>query len=305
MHTVTGRWQLGLALALSTAFMWGLLPIALKGVLAEMDAVTITWFRFFLSTLLIGTYIQYSGGFRWRKLFDRAKAGRFLVAIVCLLGNFLLYLLGLQYTTASAAQVMIQLAPMMMLLLSLFIFQERFSLGQSLGVLLFLLGLVLFFNLRLPELLAAEGQYVWGLLLIVLAAITWAAYGIIQKQLQTSLTSMEILWVIFAVGSITFAPVSDFSSFTALSPFAWGCLIFAALNTVVAYGTFGYALVHWEASRVSATITLVPVITLICVQLTDWLAPSFLVAEPMNWLSWMGASLVVLGSMLAALLKGR
>ncbi|UTA47464.1 DMT family transporter [Simiduia sp. 21SJ11W-1] len=305
MHTITGRWQLGLALALITALMWGLLPIALKGVLAEMDAVTITWFRFVLSAVLIGTYIQYSGGFRWRKLFERAMAGRFVVAIVCLLGNFLLYLMGLDYTTASAAQVMIQLAPMMMLVLSLFIFNERFSFGQGVGVMLFLLGLALFFNMRLPELLAARGQYVWGLLLIFLAAVVWAAYGIIQKQLQTTLTSMEILWVIFAVGAVTFAPASDFASFANLSPFAWGGLLFAGLNTVIAYGTFAYALVHWEASRVSATITLVPVITLLCVQLLDWLAPHFLVAEPMNWLSWLGAALVVLGSMLAALLKGR
>ncbi|MBB3170148.1 EamA family transporter [Simiduia aestuariiviva] len=305
MHVITGRWQLGLVLALVTALMWGLLPIALKGVLGPMDAVTITWFRFFLSTLLIGTYIQCRGGFPWRKLFDRTMAGRFVVAIVCLLGNFLLYLLGLDYTTASAAQVMIQLAPMLMLVLSLFIFNERFSLGQGFGVVLFLLGLVLFFNLRIPEILAAQGQYVLGVGLIFLAAVVWAAYGIIQKQLQTSLTSMEILWIIFAVGAVTFAPAADFSSFAQLSPFAWGCLLFSGVNTVIAYGTFAYALVHWEASRVSATITLVPVITLCCVQILDWIAPDFLVAEPMNWLSWLGAGLVVLGSMLAALLKGR
>lgn len=305
MHSITGRWQLGLVLALVTAFMWGLLPIALKGVLGPMDAVTITWFRFFLSTVLIGTYIQLNGGFPWRKLLQRAMIWRFAVAIVCLLGNFLLYLMGLDYTTASASQVMIQLAPMMMLVLSLFLFNERFSLGQAMGVLLFMLGLALFFNLRLPELLAAQGQYAWGVFLIFLAAVVWAVYGVIQKQLQKHLTSMEILWLIFAVGAITFAPAADFASFARLTPFAWGCLLFAGLNTVVAYGTFAYALVHWEASRVSATITLVPVITLICVQILDALAPQFLEAEPMNGWSWLGACLVVVGSMLAALLRGR
>ena len=46
MHASTGRWQLGLALALTTAVFWGLLPIALKVTLAGMDAWTLTWYRF-------------------------------------------------------------------------------------------------------------------------------------------------------------------------------------------------------------------------------------------------------------------
>ena len=46
MHATTGRWKLGLALALVTAVCWGLLPIALRIVLDGMDAWTITWYRF-------------------------------------------------------------------------------------------------------------------------------------------------------------------------------------------------------------------------------------------------------------------
>jgi len=38
MHSTSGRWRLGLALALTTAVCWGLLPIALKVTLTGMDA---------------------------------------------------------------------------------------------------------------------------------------------------------------------------------------------------------------------------------------------------------------------------
>ena len=305
MDQITGRWRLGLLLALSTAFMWGLLPIALKGVLGSMDAITITWFRFFVSAVLIGLYIQYRGGFPWRKLCSRSMAVRFGLATLCLLGNFLLYLMGLDYTTASAAQVMIQVAPMLMLLLSLVLFKEQFSIGQGFGVALFVTGLLLFFNLRLDELIGAQGRYAFGVFLVFVAAVIWAVYGVIQKQLHKSFTSMEILWLIFVVGALAFAPKANFGSFRVLTVFEWACLVFAALNTIVAYGTFAYALQHWEASRVSATITIVPVITLLGVQLTNWIMPSLIVVEPMNLLSWLGASLVVVGSMAAALLKGR
>lgn len=305
MHQITGRWQLGLVLALTTAVMWGLLPVALKGVLNEMDATTITWFRFFISALAIGCYLQIQGGFPWRKLSERRVAMPMAIAIACLLCNFLLYLIGLDYTTAAAAQVLIQVAPILMVLLSLVVFKERFSPGQYTGLLFFGVGLVLFFNQRLGEVLAAEGRYVLGLLAIFAAAVVWAVYGILQKQLLRSLSSLEILWLIFAVGSIAFLPWVDFGSFLELSTLAWLCLVFAAVNTIVAYGTFAIALVHWEASRVSATITLVPIFTLIFVHLTNLVAPDFVVTEPMNSLSWLGASLVVLGSMAAALLKGR
>ncbi|HAU01998.1 MAG TPA: EamA family transporter, partial [Porticoccaceae bacterium] len=33
MSEISGRWKLGLLLALTTAILWGLLPIALKGVM--------------------------------------------------------------------------------------------------------------------------------------------------------------------------------------------------------------------------------------------------------------------------------
>ena len=49
IHQTTGRWLLGLSLALITAFFWGLLPILLKGLLANTDPYTITWYRFLVA----------------------------------------------------------------------------------------------------------------------------------------------------------------------------------------------------------------------------------------------------------------
>ena len=54
MHATTGRWQLGLALALTTAVFWGLLPIALKVTLTGMDAWTLTWYRFTSAAIALG-----------------------------------------------------------------------------------------------------------------------------------------------------------------------------------------------------------------------------------------------------------
>ena len=54
MHKTTGHWKKGLYLSLTTATLWGMLPIALKGLLDTIDSVTITWYRFFVSVILVG-----------------------------------------------------------------------------------------------------------------------------------------------------------------------------------------------------------------------------------------------------------
>lgn len=58
---------------------------------------------------------------------------------------------------------------------------------------------------------------------------------------------------------------------------------------------------HWETSRVSATITIAPLLTLLFVFLINALYPGFIQAETLDWMSWLGAVLVVGGSTLAAL----
>ena len=57
MVGVRGHRRLGLLLALTTAVLWGLLPIALKVVLARLDPYTITWYRFAASALVLGTVL--------------------------------------------------------------------------------------------------------------------------------------------------------------------------------------------------------------------------------------------------------
>ena len=57
MHTTTGQWRVGFALALTAATLWGLLPIALKIVLGGMDPYTITWYRFATSGAILGVIL--------------------------------------------------------------------------------------------------------------------------------------------------------------------------------------------------------------------------------------------------------
>jgi len=307
MHQPTGRWQLGLGLAMTTAIMWGMLPIALKGILGSLDIITITWYRFSVATLVIGGFYFVKGGFSWRKLLQGHLALLMLVACMGSLSNYWFYLVGLDYSSAEATQVMIQLAPLLFLILSVWIYKEPFDNRQLVGIAIFLFGIVLFFNLRFSqlaqELVALNGRYIQGLGFIVLASITWAIYGLAQKQLLKDFGSQEVLLVIYIAGAIVFFPGATPEDVIKLDALQWAYLIFTAFNTIIAYGAFTMALEHWEASRVGASLTIVPVLTICFVYIGSLILPGSITPEPMNQWSWLGAIFVVVGSMVTALIR--
>src|SRR5262245_23979788 len=59
MHATTGNWRRGFALSLVTAFCWGVLPIALKHLLVDMDAITVTWYRLATAALALAIYLAW------------------------------------------------------------------------------------------------------------------------------------------------------------------------------------------------------------------------------------------------------
>lgn len=300
MHKTTGQWKLGLALSLITALLWGMLPIALKLLLAEMDAYSITWFRFLAAALILGAFQARRG--QLPALGALAGKSWLLMAIAALglAGNYLLYLVGLDFITPGAAQIVIQLAPMLLLLGGLIVFRERFDAIQWLGFGLLLAGILLFFNRRLGEIVSSLGDYTIGILLVIVSAVVWAAYALAQKQLLRVMASENIMLLLYIAGVLLFLPTTSPASLLALDGLGLGLLAFASLNTLFAYGAFAEALDHWEASRVSAVLAITPLLTLGFMALIGQFS-SNLAPEPLNALSVGGALLVVTGSMVTAL----
>jgi drug/metabolite transporter (DMT)-like permease len=297
----SGRWKLGILLALSTATMWGVLPIALKGVLETLDPLTTTFFRLSLAAVLITPYLLVR-----RRLPNRGKLRsprlffQLLAAGLLLSGNYGLYIFGLERTSPEAAQVMIQIAPMLLLLAGVFLFKESFSSNQWLGFFAFGSGLILFFNHHLGDIFIDLNDYSLGLLMISLAAVCWTGYAIMQKILLQEFTSEETMLAIYWLGTLVFLPFCNFSTLGQLTGMQWTLLAFCGLNTIIAYGSFAEALVHIEASRVSATIALTPLLTVGIVQLIPM---EGITVEPLGVISLLGALLVVSGSITTAVAK--
>jgi drug/metabolite transporter (DMT)-like permease len=301
LHQTSGRWQYGFALAFLTAVLWGVLPIALKVVLTTVDVYTVTWFRFFLSFVVLALQLKQQGTVLSLPKLGRSRLDLLAIAILFLAANYWGYLKGLDETSPTNAQVLIQLAQVLMSLGGLWIFKESYSRQQWLSLAVLLGGLGLFFREQLHLLANASAQYLVGSSFILFGAVTWAVYALAQKQLLRQLSSQVIMLLIYGSCTLIFTPLAQPHLLLVLTPVQWIMLLFAGFNTFLAYGAFAEALEHLEASRVSAVIALPPIFTMLSVTLVAWLVPGLIPPDPITFWSAIGGVLVVLGSLGIAL----
>ena len=297
------NWKIGLILSLSTALMWGVLPIIVAPLIGPVDPVTITYYRLGGGGAMLFVWILMSKGTNVKANFKLDNLPYLIVAVLCLSGNYYFWLIGLDYTSPATAQVMMQLAPMLLLFGSVLIFNDHINRKQMNGVVLFIVGLGLFFNERFIEIFTQLDDYSWGIFLLLISAISWAIYGLAQKRLLRDFGALELIFVILMLSCLVFLPFSSPQLALNLTNFELGLLVFGGLNTAVAYGCFTAAMHFWETPRVSAVIAIVPVLTLISAYLQQIYLTDLLPPEPINTISIVGALVVVAGSSIAALAR--
>ena len=301
MTPSASNWKLGLFYSAVTAIAWGLLPIALKAMLVWMDAYTVVWYRFVAATVLVGAWLTWNGSLPRLSRLDRIGWATLILAIAGLIGNYVFYMLGLKYVSPGTTQLLIQTAPIFLLLGGVFVFGEAFSGRQWLGLTLLVGGLVLFFYDQLGEIASLEGNLPIGVALITLASIVWTVYALAQKFLQRQLTAQSILLLIYVASTIVLAPTAEPAAIMNLGLWPLAILAFCSLNTVVAYGSFAEAMRHWEASKISAVIALSPLLTIVFAQLLEMLPTGYESEESINALRLTGAFVVLGGSAICAL----
>ena len=302
MHTTSGRWKFGLALAATATLLWGILPVALVVMLQSMDAYTLTWYRVTGGALVLAIYLAYARKLpRLSGLNGKGLAMLFFVGCA-LCGNYLFYLLGLNYISPSASQVVIQVAPLLLLLGGLVFYREDFAPQQWLGVGVFVIGMLLFFHPKLGEILKGSNTTA-GIFWVMTGASCWSCYALVQKQLLKRFSSIQIMFCINVTCAVLVISFANIDTVVGLDGFQLLLLGFCTLNSLLAYGSFAEALEHWEVTRVSTVLALSPIITILIMYFGSKLFPAYLAAENLDSLSILGAGLVVSGSLIASLWK--
>ena len=294
--------KLGFALAMLTAVMWGIVPIAMKYALVVVDPLTLAWSRLAISAVVITIWLAYKKQFPNLAMFKKRR--RFVLLMIAgfgLLGNFALFASAVQYLSATTAQVVGQMGIVVFMISSAFVFKERLRPTQIIGILVLLIGLVLFFNKNIADLFSNMSTYGIGVWLGLLASVSWACYALAQKVLLRKLRAEQLLWLIYlicTVGLLPFTSPTKLANADATQLFA---IVFCGLNTIIAYGALVMAMERWQAAQVSAITTLTPLFALIFSDLFALIWPEKFAMQYLNILGYIGALSVVAGAMFATI----
>lgn len=287
-------------LSVLTAALWGSLPIALRPVVEKVDPITVTWTRYLVATAGLGGFLYWQGHLPGRAQFADRRWLFLLLALLGFAGNNFGFLYGLRMTSPSTVQIVIQIAPILVIFGAVRWFGEHFGRQQWIGVGILPIGMLIFFHRQLSGFSESFGL---GILVLLGSAVLWAGYALAQKKLLRDMNSISIMWIIYAAGSVLMLPAATPTSLSVLDATRWWFLLACCLNSLVSYAFFSEALAVWPASRVSAVVATTPLFTVAFTRLAAWLWPAYIAPEPLDPLTLTGAGVVVVGCVLMALRK--
>ena len=273
--------------------IWGVNFSVIKVALREFDPLAFNALRFVLASLTLFLFLRLTGAVPFP---ERRHWGR--IVFLGLLANVayqLLFIYGVDRTLAGNAGLVLATTPVWTLIIASVTGLEHHGLRVWGGVLATLAGMVV-------VVLGGEGGFGFGngLLagdfLLVLAAITWAAYTVGTQDLTREYGALPVtswtLWVgtigLVAAGARPLLS-TDFGSVSAVG---WFTVVYAGVLAIaVAYLIWNHGLEHIGGPRTAAFSNLVPVVALIAAAL--WLG------EDPSLTQIMGAIIIIAGVWIA------
>jgi drug/metabolite transporter (DMT)-like permease len=290
---MTNRFR-GILYAATTAVLFAVLGIVLKYSLRFADAGTIIFVRFVVAFFAQFLVLRLTGAVSVRGLlrppYLAVLAGLFLA------GNYLGYMKGLEYTSPGNAQILIQLAPLMLALIGVFGFKEHIDRVQKFGMVIALTGLAFYYRDQISNLSASDTPaYNLGNIWILFSAFCWAAWGAAQKWLGHRMSAQVVNLFVYLVAGICSLSVVKWSDFENFDLYISSLMIILGLSTVLAYATIGEALKLIPVHQVSLIIILNPILTLVLIELSVQLGWNWAPAGNISALGYLGAVLFLSG----------
>jgi drug/metabolite transporter (DMT)-like permease len=285
----------GILLSLATALLWGVLPIFLKITLQDFHAGTISWFRFLFAFLLLAIILQWKN----HNPLDILRKPPWMGVLggVCLAANYYWVTVGVDLSGPSNMAVLIQTASIFLVLVGVFVFHERLTLRQILGMLIAGCGLFLFFHDQQSR-IQESTEYYYANFLIILAALVWVGYMVSQKFLSRQYGAQSLNLLVYAVSTLVLIGGVEWADFTQAGLTTWLALIFCGFNTIIAYGTLAEAVKYIPLALISVIISLNPLITLWGMKILSEIGFAGLQSDPVELLGYIGGAIAVAGVVL-------
>ena len=273
-------------LVLAAILIWGLNFSIVKFGLDELPPILFSAVRFSIIAIPAVFFIPFPKTSLWNII----GVGVFLGIIK----YSLLFIAMKADASAGLSSLILQTQVFFTIGLSILFFKEKINKAQLFGIVIALIGFSLFF-------INSGGNITqYGLILILLAALSWSISNLIMKQINDINLIHFIIWI----SLIPPIPLFILSYFLesqdpvglilATTAKGWGSLLFASyISMLLAFAIWAWLMKAYSAAVVTPFALLIPVVGII--------ASSIILGESLTPLELLATSLIMLGLFLCAL----
>jgi O-acetylserine/cysteine efflux transporter len=280
--------QKGVILALLSAAIWGLTPVATKSALEGFTPEFLGFSRLLaaavLFRLLAGPKARWFVADPWVWL---AGAG--------LGADFLLYNYGMQRTAANVAGLVVNIELLSTIALAIWLLGERLNARRLSGGLVTIAGVLLVTVDGLGVSDVTRTDRLLGNVMVMAAGVSWSLFAVAQKRAADRGSLFALLTPIFLVAAIVTAPAM-------LRHGAWTIkggtmpvvmfIVLAVLGTAVVYWFYGLAQELVDVTVLSILLCTIPVFAVVFAYA--------LLHEPMTLQLTAGGAVIIAGIVLIA-----
>jgi drug/metabolite transporter (DMT)-like permease len=241
-----------------TLLAWASAFVAIRGVGEDLSPGALALGRLVVGTAVLGLLVVGRG---W----VRPQGGEWGLLAVCGIGWFGVYNVALnaaeQHLDAGTTAMLVNIGPILIAVFAGLLLGEGFPHWLVAGITVAFAGVVL-----IGVATRSAETSVAGVVLCVVAAVTYAAGVVAQKPLLRRLPGPQVTFMGCALGAVCCLPwagalVGDLGTATAGS--VLGMVYLGAVPTALAFSTWAYALRRMDAGTLGVTTYLVPPLVIV------------------------------------------
>ena len=283
------------ALLLVLSLIWGLAFVAIRELDTQLGFINLTLLRWLVAATGYLVLLPFVG--KAKVKFAKADLPRLLVIGFL---NVAVYHLALNYgeitVSAGLAGLLITLGPVFSVLLAAAFLREKVGARLVLALALAMGGAAVLFAGDLPA-----GVAPWGPLAVVLAALSYAMFGLLSRPLVKKYGALHVAIWAGVVGTVMILPLisaSFVSDVSRLPLSGWEALLYLSLlSTVAGYSMFYTLVGRVGVSRLMIQLYLAPVVSVV--------GGVLLLGETVSGYTLLGGGLMLLAVWLATMRRKR
>jgi DME family drug/metabolite transporter len=251
----------GLLLIVLSAVLWGTVGVAVKAIygLSDTNPLSIGFLRLAISVPALFIAGRLVLGERMFRVARRDGALMLLLGVTIALYQVCYFGAIARVGVAIAVLVTLCTAPVIVALLSLWLFREKLTSKLMLALAFALLGTVLLVGIQ-PNSAGGQANTAIGVLLALLSAFGYAVVTLCSRLIAGRYHPLQSLTIGFGTGALILLPFALLNGFVLSYPVSgWVLLLYLGLvPTVLAYVLFLSGIRHTTATAASITTLLEP-----------------------------------------------